>query len=428
MENSDYCNNAWQLKNCYLVFNSNYAEECLYCEGAWYSRDCIDCTRVPNSELCYDCTACERCYRLQSSQFCSECSDSYFLVNCRGCKNCYGCANLRRQKYCIFNQKVSREEYLKFIAGLRLDLYHERQQRREEAEQFLSLQPRPHIVALRQENVTGNLITGGKDLHECFVISDGEHLRYCFGMEEGSKDCLDTSLFGIHSELLFECSTCGINSVDLKGCFDCWDGCSNLSYCEMCPGCSDCFGCVGLHKKQYCILNKQYSEQEYHDLVPRIIALMQSHREWGEFFPLSYAPFPYNVSLAQRYFPLTKDETLSRGLRWYEKETSDLAHACNASDLQDGLPQDTNPRTVRNALSGKPFKITTRELISYEKLSVPLPRITYLERIEARARFLGGITLYTRICAKSGKELFSPYAPDAPFPVWDKDVYEQEFS
>jgi hypothetical protein len=76
--------------------------------------------------------------------------------------------------------------------------------------------------------------------------------------------------------------------------------------------CSNCFGCISLRNKSYCILNKQYSKEEYEKLVPQIIEKMQADGERGEFFDPSLSSFGYNETVAQEYFPLTRDEASSR--------------------------------------------------------------------------------------------------------------------
>jgi hypothetical protein len=58
-------------------------------------------------------------------------------------------------------------------------------------------------------------------------------------------------------------------------------------------------------------LNKQYTKEEYNILVPKIIEHMISTGERGEFFPPKYAPFGYNESLANEYFPLRQTEALA---------------------------------------------------------------------------------------------------------------------
>ena len=96
-----------------------------------------------------------------------------------------------------------------------------------------------------------------------------------------------------------------------------WDQLTNAQYCINCHSSSNVFGCVGLRKKQYCILNKQYTKEEYEELVPRIIQHMDTmpyvdakgrKYTYGEFFPPELSPFAYNETIAQEYFPLTKEE------------------------------------------------------------------------------------------------------------------------
>ena len=48
------------------------------------------------------------------------------------------------------------------------------------------------------------------------------------------------------------------------------ENCTGSSYLVMCKSCSDstyCFGCVGLMKKEFYILNVQYSKQEYFAII-----------------------------------------------------------------------------------------------------------------------------------------------------------------
>ncbi|MBU1757666.1 hypothetical protein KKG31_00495 [Patescibacteria group bacterium] len=49
----------------------------------------------------------------------------------------------------------------------------------------------------------------------------------------------------------------------------------DMLYCESCDACENCFGCVSLRNKSYCILNKQYTQEEYENLVVKIIEHMQ---------------------------------------------------------------------------------------------------------------------------------------------------------
>jgi hypothetical protein len=50
MENSQYCNFASNCKNCYLIFDSDFCENCLYSNVLKNSENTLDCT------YCYDMT------------------------------------------------------------------------------------------------------------------------------------------------------------------------------------------------------------------------------------------------------------------------------------------------------------------------------------------------------------------------------------
>ncbi|QQR54685.1 hypothetical protein IPG41_05870 [Candidatus Peregrinibacteria bacterium] len=110
--NCVYTNYAGNNKNCYLVFDSDFNEDCLYGNVIKHSRSCVDCSYVLQSELLYQCVDCQNCYNLKYSQDCTNCFDSAFLKNCTGCKNCFGCVNLQQKEFHIFNQAYSKEEYL----------------------------------------------------------------------------------------------------------------------------------------------------------------------------------------------------------------------------------------------------------------------------------------------------------------------------
>ena len=71
---------------------------------------------------------------------------------------------------------------------------------------------------------------------------------------------------------------------------------------------SHLFGCVGLRNKQYCVLNKQYTKDEYEKLVAKIIEQMQQRGEWGQFFHPALSPFGYNETVAQEYYPSTFEQ------------------------------------------------------------------------------------------------------------------------
>jgi hypothetical protein len=420
-ENSEYCNNNSSIKNCYFVFGNSFSEDCLYCEFSQYQKDCIDCSFSPSCELCYGCTACDGCYGLHDSQCCQNCNDSVFLAFCRSCRNCFGCVNLRHKQYCVFNEQKTKAEYEAFLREFRGSSWEERRRYAARFERLLRSQPRPHAILRNAEASTGNFLSSTRGIHDSHFVSDAEDVRHGFSLYGGTRDAYDYSYFGLRTELMYECVQCGIDDQRVLFSFDAWDGNNTLLYCWMCHGCSDCFGCVGLRKKSHCILNVQYSKEEYEALVPRIIAPLREAGEWGEFFPTNFCPVPYNHSVAQRYFPLTRPQALTWGYGWYEREKDEGVAAIDAATLPDGLPPTDNAIIVRSALSGRPFKITPQEIRRYRQFGVPLPRLTYDERMEERARTLGGVRLYERACAKTGKPIRTIYSSDSPYVIWDRE-------
>src|SRR6185503_14223080 len=91
--------------------------------------------------------------------------------------------------------------------------------------------------------------------------------------------------------------------------------------------CKYIFGCVGLRNAKYCIFNKQYTKEEYEELMPKIIEHMNKvpyidkkgkEYKFGEFFPSELSPFGYNETEAPEHFPLTKEEALAKGFKWQD--------------------------------------------------------------------------------------------------------------
>lgn len=426
MINSDYSNNATALKNCYLVFNASYAEDSMYCESIWQGKDCIDCTRVPQAELCYDCCACGGSYNIQNSQGALNCSDSFFLWDCLSCKNCFGCVNLCRRDYCIFNEQKTKEEYRTFLKSVDLQSYKERQVMKTRFMDVVLTLPQPELKVFQSEDASGNYISNCKSVHDSFFMRNAENVKFGFGMDDGTKDCMDITLWGDGIQLAYESTLVGGQSMNLLFCCLMFQGNANLAYCTAMTNSSDCFGCSGLKHKRHCIFNVQYTEEEYHRTVARIIAHMRERNEWGEHFPMIMSPIPYNQSLAGRYCPLSREEIAAKDLRWHEEHREE-EQGISADALPDRLPPTDDPIIVQSVISGRPFKITSQEIKRYRQFNVPLPRMTYDERMERRALSMGEIKLYDRTSVKTGMPIRTTFPPDSPYIVWTRDEWEKEY-
>ncbi len=69
------------------------------------------------------------------------------------------------------------------------------------------------------------------------------------------------------------------------------------------------------------------------------------------------------------------------------------------------------------------FVIDSADLDFYKKVSVPLPTFCWLCRAQRRMAFRNAQFLFKRKSAFSGKEIFSPFAPETSVQVYEKDIW-----
>ncbi|MBI5411729.1 hypothetical protein HZA43_00970 [Candidatus Peregrinibacteria bacterium] len=264
-ENSDYGNDTNDLKNCYLCFNSGPDEDTYYVNTGGYFKNCMDIFWCLNIELCYECSKIQggyRCFWCFNGQNLSDC---YFCDNCQACKNCFGCVGLRQREYCVYNQQLSKEEYKHFIESFQFT-YSEVQKAQQKLKELNLRLPHKNLKIHQSEDCTGDHIQNSKNCIECFDIINSENCKYIWdGMVNNSYDCFNT---GINTNFVYECV--GVyQSTNIYFCVKCSLGSSNLMYCDFCFQGENLFGCVGLRHKKYCILNRQYSKEDYFNLKSR---------------------------------------------------------------------------------------------------------------------------------------------------------------
>ena len=446
--NSDYVNQADNLKDCYLVFGSTYLENCAYVDQSTRSKDCYESTSLIDCELCYGCFFNQRCYRALYCQYCEDSQNIIFCRDCVGCSNCIGCANLRNKSYCIFNQQYSKEEYFKKLEEFAPSSRQRMQALRDRAYDFWKTNPIRYVHGRHNTDTTGEYISNSKNVRNSYYINDGENLKFCqFLYAGGSRDSYDQYRFGKNTELNYEAATTGTDTSRIMFSDSCTTNCSDILYSYRCVGASHLFGCVGLHHKNYCILNKQYTKEEYEALVPRIIEHMkkmpykssgEKTYKYGEYFPPELSLQPYNVTVAQEFFPLTRREAESRGYRWEDIERKKYAAATMPEDLPEFI-NDTEDSLVGSVIQCKnhdkslpncpgAFKIIQQELQYYKMIKIPLPQYCPNCRHAERTRQWNSLKLWHRKCMKPGctNEFETSYAPDRPEIVYCEQCYQQE--
>lgn len=429
-ENSDYTNYSWVSKNCYLLSASDYNEDCYYSTYLFRSNNCFDCLFVNDSELAYECVDAKKCYACAFLQNCQECTDSYFCYDCRSCNNCLGCVGLRNKSYYIFNERCSKEEYPKKKAEF-FGKYKDLNLLREQFNKFELKFPHKYAEIENCDDCSGDHLMSCKNVHLGFdSVESQDSRRIALGLK--TKDCFDcVGVAG--SELCYE-SVASPENYGLNFCAITWPKSTFLNYCAMCRMSNNCFGCVSLHKNEYCILNKQYTKEEYEKLVPKIIEHMRAPAsadggkkmgEWGEFFSMTLAPFAYNETLANEYFPMSEEEVSKAGLKWYEDRSEKMYKGPQyeiPENIKD-VDEDVCKKILVCEVTGKPYKIIPQELKFYKRMDLPLPRRCPDQRHKDRMAMRNPRRLYERVCSECGVKLMSSYAEGRPEKICCEKCY-----
>ena len=419
-----WSDDVWNCKNCYLSRSMVNCEDSFYLYRVINSRDCIDSVFCFDSEFLYDCVYCFKSSRLQHCVDTRDSIDSAFLYDCRNCQECFMSWNLRNKRYCIENVQYTKEEYEKKRSEYDTASSGGLKNTRELFENHVrndAIHRATHNLKI--ENSTGNFLEECKNAKECYYIQYSENTRYVFR----GADLKD---------LMYSVGTIaekGVMSVVDAYMYDTVatlhsGNCRYSRYLDYCEECEYCFGCVGLRKKKFCILNVQYTEEEYKLLIAQIEQDMKERGEWGSFFPRSLAYGGYNVSAAMMYFPLGKNEVRDWGGRWEDEENSSAEglRGDQIPETSDSVSDDFSKQPLICERTGRRFNIAPGELQFYRRFAVPIPRLHPDIRVLDRFRPVSAVTPFQATCAYCGKETIAYYPPEWGYKnIACDDCYQQ---
>ncbi|HEY4513542.1 MAG TPA: hypothetical protein VJH06_03455 [Candidatus Paceibacterota bacterium] len=455
-ENCDYNNDTGRSKDCYLCARTHNSTNALYGYRVNKSRDCVDSMQVfDDSEFLYECVECISCRFVTFSMFSENCSNSSMLLNCKNCLDCFMCTNLRNKQYCFKNTQLTKEEYAKKIAEYNSGSFSDKENALKDFAKLCEKTIHRNLTIINSPNSTGDNIVGCKNAFTCFGIKDCENVRYIWDNMR-YKDSMDTYSGG-DAELAYECTSSG-KSYNVKFCLRAVHS-NDAEYSFMVDKCKNVFACIGLQNKEFCIFNKQYSEADYKIMVAKIIEQMTLAREYGEFCPMELSMFAYNETVAQEYFPMTKEEALGRGLRWQDPNTKNYSITVKPADLPDDI-KDVKEVILTQSIGCEDgasckhgcttaFRIIPRELEFYKRMNLPLPRKCPNCRYYGRLGKLNPSKLWRRDCQCGGpgsengvyknlsghhlhgvehcpNDFETSFAPDRPEIVYCEKCYQQE--
>ncbi len=426
--NCDWCDDVWNSKNCYLTRSIDKCENLNYGYRVVGAKDSYDLSICFNLQNSYDCVFCFDSFNLNFSENSRDCIDSYFIFDCRNCQNCFMSWNLRNKQYCIRNQQYSREDYFKELEKINMKSFKNLNLLKKEFENILKKEGvHRENSNLKTTNSIGNYLDNCDKCHNVFTWSDSQNCRNCLrGLY--SKDSIDQAV-SWNTELS------GNNSV-VNGGYQIKNSMYSVGryseYLDICEEVEYCFGCVGLRKKKYCILNKQYEKEEYEVLRDKIIADMTARGEYGEFFPLNMSPCDFNFSNGMMYFgDVTKEEIIKKKGYWEDKDLSS-SDGTSTLDLPDDLSE------VDESISAKPlicpetgfrFNISKEEYEFYKRKGFALPRLHFDLRITKQTRKTATIQGYPYKCFYCKKDINAYYPPEWGYEkIACEDCYKQNIA
>jgi len=420
-ENSKYNSFLAYCKNVYMSAGSYFVEDSVFCRKSQYSKDCLNCNLVDHSELLEGAINSSYCYGCRAIFNCRNCSSSMYLADCVGCTDCFMCGGVIRRSHCVKNVQYTKEEYEKLVEE-KLSSGHEALMK--EFVEFNKTLPKKYQNQLNCENSSGDFLQNSKNASmcfDCFKVEDSKYLFEC----ESVKDCMDLTTHDKNIQLSYEMSCGGEDSYMAKFGFCACDT-VNSEYLFESFFVNECFGCVGLHPKtKNCILNKQYSKEEYDALRARIVEHMKKTGEYGEFFPTTISSFAYNETVANDHFPLSQEEVLKNGWKW--KDIDAKLFVKSDFVLPDRI-EETASSVVDEILScsccGKNYKIIPMEFDLAKKMKVPLSKKCSNCRQKDLRVFKSARKLYARTCSKCLGEILSVYSPDSPEVVYCESCWQ----
>jgi len=385
--NCDFWESVLNGKNVYLSFGIISD-----CENIWYSVSIKDnCQAVFNSimvqqsQYTYCTSDISESYNVFYSRYIGNSNNIWFSTNLVGCSECIGCDNLDNEKYCINNIQYEKAEYLRLKDEILKD-----------KEGFLK---KYQDLKLGWNNIGCENVVWNA-LFNCFDVDDsmhsfntkwGKNLIFCgwaLWVEEAYDICGGWSptarhIYGVawvNGEHVY----CGSHIIG-----------SHIFYSYYLENCSYCIGCVWLKNKQYCILNKQYSKDDWHRMADKIFSQMEMDWVLWEFFPGELNPFYFNDTMATILWDFTKDEVTEKWYLWREQEIKtdipEWSDIIQTSDLDRYQWYDTdknwkiNPDILSKVIVDEKwnyYRIVRMEYDFLMKHALPLPEIHWIDRMK----------------------------------------------
>jgi len=391
-ENSEYADVVSKWKNIYLsAFIVNGDEDVMY--SFWVndeSKRILNSAIISDhSENVYFSLAVQHSFKVFYSRFINNSSDIWFSTNLLWCTHCIACHDLENKSYYIDNIEYSKEEYMEKRDKYLKDrtAYHDR---------YLSLinNAWKHLAST---NITWSYWVESHDIesaHFTYRIMNWKNV-FNVGWFEWCKNIYDVFDWGWPSlQDIYAVNGIAINS---ENCYTSCHvpNCNNVFYSYYLESCAYCIWCIGLKNKTYCILNKQYTKQEWEIMADKIFSQMEIDWNLWDFFPGGLNPFYFNDTMWGILGNFTKDEVEAEWYMWRDAEIKvdipEGSDVISTDDLWDYQWYDENwtwkidasiLRKVIKDDNGNYYRIVQMEYEFLEKYWLPLSHLHWLDRMK----------------------------------------------
>ena len=300
--NSEYTNNSADNKNCYLLFAAEKNQDCMYGRLVQGCKSVVDCSWTYDSESCYECVDVRQSFGCLFCERCQTGRDLLFCYDVRDSQNCILSTNLRHASYRIENKQCTKEEY----EAKKKEILASQESIEAAKKRFEELKAQAIVKYAFQtkcNDATGDYLY---NVHHSRMMFDASNAKDCSYMAdvEDPTDCLDGN------NMYYRPERC----LDVMGTLQTYNCkfstyamyCSSVEYSDSLQNCQDCFGSIGLKKAQYCILNKQYTKEEYDALVSTIKAQMTKPHRSNTMRPWQKIISPIRCNPTSRPEPMEK--------------------------------------------------------------------------------------------------------------------------
>jgi len=408
---------ASEAKNSFFTLTSIELEGT--CMAVW-SDSATDCFMLSDSSEVHSSKFVIDSYQVLNSQF---------VCLCKDVADCFFVTNQSHKRFMWKDEQLTEEEYKKRLAEIDFSCRSKMEELAKEFYDYLNTKAVwPERTVINSPDCTGEYLIDCNNLKHSFgcvksydsfwvshIYNQSNNDAFCSGLAWGCDYCYQSSDLGKCSKIKF-----GNHLVS----------CLEMEYCTNCYNCEFCFGCVGLNHKKYHIFNKEYSEEEYWTRVDELKCAMLERGEYGDFFPLEFAPGYYKQGGPTLYMMAEPEELEAMGALQFDPESEgavgiDLDKATDpiaSSEVPDCFPEDANEwvgKPILDESINRRYSFIQPEIDYYKKHQLPLPTTHFTRRVQNLSWLMNAAKFEQRECGKCNKSI--EVAMNKTFP--DRIVY-----